>query len=491
MNIRCAKCGKDFKIVDPHTLSGDRNRIAFKCSACGHKEPLTKEPGQSWASFFAGRAAPRHAAGETAAPEAKPQAAAPKAAPLPPGKPEAPAAPGKEETVSRIAAATDLLAEETPRRRSAFSGLTGKVALFMLLASLLPLSIYAVVIHFETIQRMERETDHTGRQIVSGLAAQVDEWVDKNLRILQAAADLEAMRSMAPASQEPLLKVIQANYPWKYLVFTVDEAGRNISRSDGNPLTDYADRQYYKDVVHGKKAFSWQTLIGRTTGKPALILAVPIRQGERVVGALCSAMHVEAISDQIAGWRKGKSGLAFLVDQTGKVVAHQDEALARSAKNLSGHPLIAGFKPGGSGMIRFQEGGADKVGFVQATRLNWKVAIEQKEEEVFDLIREAMIFAAALLAATVTLVLLVAFFASRAIVKPIRQLTEAAERISTGDLEVQIAVRSRNEIGELAAAIGRMQESIRIAIERMKRTRGKSPAIGSPKAPGADAVDGL
>lgn len=491
MNIRCAKCGKDFKIVDPKTLSDDRNRIAFKCSACGHKEPLTKEPGQSWASFLAGRAIPRNAGGETAAPETRPQAAPPKAAPPSPKKPEAIAAAEKEETVSKIAAAVDLLPEETPRRRSAFSGLTGKVALFMLLVSLLPLSIYAVVIHFETVQRMESETDHTGRQIVSGLVAQVDEWVDKNLRILQAAADLEAMRSMVPASQEPLLKAIQANYPWKYLVFTVDEAGRNLSRSDGKPLTDYSDRQYYKDVVHGKKPFSWQTLIGRTTGKPALILAVPVRQGERIVGALCSAMHVEAISEQIARWKKGKSGLAFLVDQTGKVVAHQDEVLTHSEKNLSGHPLIARSKTEGPGMIRFQEGGADKVGFVQATRLNWKVAIQQDEEEVFALIREAMIFAAALLAATVALVLLVAVFSSRAIVRPIRQLTEAAERISTGDLEVQIAVRSKNEIGELAAAIGRMQESIRIAIERMKRTRGKPLAIGSPKASEAGAAEPL
>ncbi len=484
MNIRCTKCGKDFKIVDPETLSDARDKIAFKCSACGYKEPLTKKPGQSWASFFATRALGPSAVGEVAAVERKPKAP-PEAASLPPKKPQLLDAP------ANVAAVEDLLPEETPRRRSAFSGLTGKVALFMLLASLLPLSIYAVVVHFETMQRMEAETDHTGRQIVSGLTAQVDEWVDKNLRILQTAADLEAMRSMAPANQEPLLKSIQANYPWKYLVFTVDEAGRNISRSDGKPLTDYSDRQYYKDVVREKKPFSWQTLIGRTSGKPALILAVPIRDGERVIGALCSAMHVEAISDQIAKWRKGKSGLAFLVDQTGKVVAHQDESLTRSEKNLSGHPLIARFQTEGPGMIRFQENGSEKVGFVQATRLSWKVAIQQDEEEVFALIREAMIFAAALLAATVALVLLVAVLSSRAIVRPIRELTEAAERISTGDLEVRIAVRSKNEIGELAAAIGRMQESIRIAIERMKRTRGKSLALGGPKASSAEAMESL
>ena len=489
MNIRCAHCGKEFKIVDPDKLSDARDTLAFKCSSCGHKETLSKEPGQSWSAYFAGRGLSRDAVREEAAAE-KIRPAPKEEAPVAAKKPEV-AAVERRQPSPPPSVSMELLPEETPRSRSVFSGLTGRVALFMLLASLLPLSIYAVVIHFATVQRMEAETDQTGRQIVSGLAAQVDEWVDKNLRILQTAADLEGMRSMSAGTQEPLLKAIQANYPWKYLVFTVDEAGQNIARSDGKPLTDYSDRQYYKDIVRENKPFSWQTLLGRTTGKPALILAVPIRNGERVVGALCSAMHVEAISDQIAKWRKGKSGFAFLVDQTGKVVAHQDEALTRSEKNLAGHPLIARSSMEGAGMIRFQDNGSEKVGFVQPTRWNWRVAIQQDEEEVFALIREAMIFAAALLAATVALVLLVAVFSSRAIVKPIRVLTDAAERISTGDLEVRIAVRSKNEIGELAAAIGRMQESIRIAIERMKRTRGKTLAIGGAKGSSADGVEAL
>jgi len=352
-----------------------------------------------------------------------------------------------------------------------FSGLTGQVILFMLLVSLLPLSIYAVILNYATIQRMEDETDQIGQQVTDGLIGQVNEWTDKNLRVLQAASQLPEMQSMNPASQEPILKAIAANYQWKYLVFTVNAAGMNIARNDGLPLTDYSDRQYYKNVVLEKKPFAWQTLIGRTTQKPALILAVPIKQGDRIVGALCSAMHVEAISDYIVNWRKGKTGFAFLVDQSGKVVAHQMEAFSQAEKNLNTHPLVANFKNGKVGMQRFLENDVPKIGFVRETKWNWKVVIQQDEDEVFALIRQANLFALVLLAATVFLVLVVAALSSRAIVRPIKKLTETAERISTGDLEVQIDVKSENEIGELAAAIGRMQDSIRIAIGRLKRTR--------------------
>jgi methyl-accepting chemotaxis protein len=355
----------------------------------------------------------------------------------------------------------------------------------MLLVSLLPLSIYAVILNHATIQRMENDTDQIGQQVTDGLVGQVNEWADKNLRVLQAASQLGDIQSMNAADQEPILKAIAENYPWKYLVFTVNAAGMNVARNDGLPLTDYSDRQYYKDVVIGQRPFAWQTLIGRTTKKPALILAVPIHQGDRIVGALCSAMHVEAISDQIVNWRKGETGFAFLVDQTGKVVAHQIEEFSKTGKSLTAHPLVATFKAGGVGLQRFVENDIPKVGFIRATEWNWKVGIQQDEAEVFALSRQANLFALILLAVTVVLVLVVATLSGRAIVRPIQQLTETAERISTGDLEVQINVQSKNEIGELAAAIGRMQDSIRIAIARLRRTRSSRPIARDTSASAA------
>jgi len=53
----------------------------------------------------------------------------------------------------------------------------------------------------------------------------------------------------------------------------------------------------------------------------------------------------------------------------------------------------------------------------------------------------------------------------------IKSLTDVAERISIGDLGVEVETKSRDEIGELAEAISRMQESIRLSIERLRRRR--------------------
>lgn len=55
----------------------------------------------------------------------------------------------------------------------------------------------------------------------------------------------------------------------------------------------------------------------------------------------------------------------------------------------------------------------------------------------------------------------------RIIIRPLGELTDAAERMSMGDLNVRIAIRSRNEIGLLAQAVERMQTSLRFAMEKL------------------------
>ncbi len=58
----------------------------------------------------------------------------------------------------------------------------------------------------------------------------------------------------------------------------------------------------------------------------------------------------------------------------------------------------------------------------------------------------------------------------RLLVRPIRELTDASERISAGQLNTKIEIRSGDEIGMLAGAINKLQTSLRIAMERMKKS---------------------
>jgi len=224
--------------------------------------------------------------------------------------------------------------------------------------------------------------------------------------------------------------------------------------------------------VAGGADLSWQTLIGKTSKKPALVLAVPIRRDGQLIGVMAAAMGLDAVSDRVAAWTEGETGFAFLVDETGKVVAHQAAEYVQEERNLAGHPLIAAHGAGRDGALYFQDvDGRPSFGYVRGTAHGWALAIQQSESEAFRQLRRALYFSVGVLAATVLGVLLVAWFSGRALVTPIRTLTDAANRISVGELDTQIGVRSRDEIGDLAEAISRMQDSIRLSIERLRRRR--------------------
>jgi methyl-accepting chemotaxis protein len=71
-----------------------------------------------------------------------------------------------------------------------------------------------------------------------------------------------------------------------------------------------------------------------------------------------------------------------------------------------------------------------------------------------------------LLVATVLVMLL-----GRSITRPVKRLVDVADRMSLGELDVEIDVTGTNEIGQLAESLRRMQASLRSAIERLRMRR--------------------
>jgi HAMP domain-containing protein len=84
---------------------------------------------------------------------------------------------------------------------------------------------------------------------------------------------------------------------------------------------------------------------------------------------------------------------------------------------------------------------------------------------------DARNFSLMILAGTLLLVGTIVWVYSHRLTGKIKSLTEVTERISVGDLAAEVETKSKDEIGELAEAISRMQESIRLSIERLRRRK--------------------
>ena len=72
---------------------------------------------------------------------------------------------------------------------------------------------------------------------------------------------------------------------------------------------------------------------------------------------------------------------------------------------------------------------------------------------------------------TLILIGIIVSLYGHALTSKVKRLTEVTDRISVGELDAEVEIKSKDELGDLSEAISRMQDSIRLSIERLRRRR--------------------
>jgi len=340
----------------------------------------------------------------------------------------------------------------------------------MLITALIPIGGLWYISILKAKEEWTANIYHTLAANTEGLRRQVDEWAVMNLRILEQNSLAPDMQGMDAAKQNPVLKTISETYPWIYLAFTIRPDGENAGRSDGGSSKFYGDREYFKQVMDGRGT-GQQVLMGKTSGKPAFILAKPImKEGGGKVGVIAIAMTLEDLSTTVTNLKIGKSGFAILVDDKNRLIAHGQGAIANELQDLGAHPALGGKRGSGPENFVFEDGDNKIVAYTTTTALGWKLIVQQDASEAYEAADRARTNAFLLLGITLAVVLVVAYLLATRLSIPMKNLTLIADEISKGRLGARIRESGRqDEIGALARAIERMGMSLQLAFERLRK----------------------
>lgn len=352
-------------------------------------------------------------------------------------------------------------------------GIFTKILLAMLVVSILPVLGVWFLNYQAALKNSSQQVEERLSASARSLAGEVDGWLEMNQKMLLQNASLREIGAMQGNLQNPILESIVNTYDWNYLAFTVDPDGNNIGRNDGKPLTFYGDREYFQQVVQGLP-FGKQVLIGRTSKRPALVLSTAIRSDDdpQLKGVLAIAMTLDDISKRVTDSRIGDTGFAFLLDETGLVIAHASDEYTSTRKDLSAHPAFQASVAGRNQVVFDDERGGKAIAFTHRTQEGWLVVAQQPYAEAYAVLASLNRTAALLLLGAMTLGIVVAVLFSGQLSRPICELTRVADNLSKGKLDVVITGQNRgDEIGALAQAIERLGSSIKYAMERMRKAR--------------------
>jgi putative nucleotidyltransferase with HDIG domain len=212
-------------------------------------------------------------------------------------------------------------------------------------------------------------------------------------------------------------------------------------------------------------------------GEAAMTLLVPV--ADPSVGAAAAEISLAPLQALTARTRVGARGVAFVVDASGRAVAHSDPARVLGEPG----PVVAAIapevaralrSPGEHQVARVAEfPGRDGEGLLGAYALlpdvGWGVGAAQPRADAFASVERMRRTAiAGGLVSLVLAVVLSAWFA-RSIARPVSECARGALEIARGQFGREVKVESANEIGDLALTFNHMSRELKGYDEENRR----------------------
>jgi diguanylate cyclase (GGDEF)-like protein len=174
----------------------------------------------------------------------------------------------------------------------------------------------------------------------------------------------------------------------------------------------------------------------------------------------------------------GPEGHAYLVRRDGTVlVSPRPEAAARLSTRVEAVPAL--FDTVGASVEYADYRGRAVVGQVAPVSLmRWGVAAEVGRQAAYATIAHMRNVTLALIGSVLVGIGLTAYLLALTIVQPLNRLTAAAARVAADDLEIDLPVVSRGEVGYLTAVFNRMVSRLRHGRDELQKLSITDPLTG-------------
>ncbi len=298
------------------------------------------------------------------------------------------------------------------------------------------------------------------------LADSVLRWEESNKVALANLSVQPDVISMNPADQKPILEALARKYNHFYLAMTMSKDGWNVARNDNKKLKYYGDRKYFQGAIEGNEV-TYQAIISRTIGKPALMISTPIRDNSVVVGVAAVGTDLEELSRQVGQLKFGETGYVFIVNELGQVLAHPDSNLVsgKQLTNLSNFPPVKHvLEFGTQNEFSFEDdSGVEWLSWSEPLNSGWSVIVVQEKSDFLNSQKEFINLASFIAIVAICGVSVVIFILADRLISPIGELTSGAIAISNGKLDRQVGIKREDELGILAKSFNRMTVQLRNA----------------------------
>jgi GAF domain-containing protein/HAMP domain-containing protein len=390
-------------------------------------------------------------------------------------------------------------------RQFASYTLRTKLIVAFLVAALIPLVAIAFLNDRSTRIALTNDANKALLSAASLTAAQLDTFITNNLDTIRTQASLPSFSTYLslPASQRTdgngeIIKILSTfarqNPIYISSIALYDLKGITQMDTFSDDMgTDKSDRDYIQKAIETGLPYASNVEFSQTTGDASLYFSAPVRNAAgEIIGVIRTRYNAAILQDFIYANNGlvGTSSYPLLIDNNYVRLAHGNEPAlifktltqldAATVSELQKQRRLPPGSPAelGTNLVDYQaslenvdtqpffagtlvSGANQQAATVRTKTQPWMVTFVQAQNEFLAPINTQARSNIILTIVASLAVSLFGLFLAQTLSGPITRLTQTAEKIAGGDINIQAQVETGDEIGTLAGAFNRMTQQLR------------------------------
>jgi methyl-accepting chemotaxis protein len=342
-----------------------------------------------------------------------------------------------------------------------------KVISLLIVLVIFSVSVIGIISTNSQVSVINDNLTYTTKELSISLSQGIDGFVTEHVSLLESIALANDLRLYNAEDQKNILQEINKKHNDFALVFVTDIKGKQVARSDNKAqFDDMSDRDYFKDASSKKKTVISDVLISKTTGKPAVVIAIPMfnlqNEFEGILGATLDLSVIEEMRSKIT---IGETGYAFVTDSKGQILAHPDAKMVEERSNVSDMEVVKKAMSGESGAQLYKYNGEEVFGsYTNVPTTKWTIVVRQTQDDALSAVTKTQIKMLSIAGVILVITIIIGVLLSKSMIKPLVILKEAAKQLAEGNLSHEFKVNTRDEIGELSESFIEMRESLKTLV---------------------------
>lgn len=192
------------------------------------------------------------------------------------------------------------------------------------------------------------------------------------------------------------------------------------------------------------------------TGAQVITISAPVydEAGVKVLGAAALDVELTNLTQQIQSYELAhETGTIRIISSSGQILVSPDsgEVLKNISEISMDKKILAEYENSGKEVVTYEAGGKAVCGIIREIETaGWKAMVTVDRDDFLSAATEVTVKIILLFAGVGVILIAAMYLVAKSIAKPLKRLTKVTDELAAGNLNVEIDIRGKDEVGRLA-----------------------------------------